>query len=393
MKRRFGILPTTFIFLFFSICLFSCRKDLQSINEPESYIDGNFSQVFDAFWNGMNNNYVFWDIDTTNWDNMYTRYKPVFAKLNLNDTNDVKKSVNYFRLMTQGLVDSHFNLSFQYGEIQDSTVDPAYERKQKSAGFHPWYFYAPVDAARYLDKGFVSGYDSTTSAGDLRFALAGTINRNILFFTFNEFELKSSYESSKANGLQPVLKYFLNYIQEPPSSLRGIIIDLRGNGGGAVADLNFLVGRMIDKPLQIGYTRYKSGNGRLDYTPWANAVITPQTGAKALSVPIIVLADNYSVSLAELTTMAIHSLPNGSFVGETTWGATGPLAPNEIFNGGQFTAANFLFAYTSSSMFKYVDGNIYEGKGFPPDVSVPFNSAALRAGVDLQLEKAISLIP
>lgn len=393
MKKLFRISSGKIIFSLFFIFLFSCRKDLQSINQPENYIDGNFSQVFDAFWNGMNNNYIFWDIDTTNWDNMYTRYKPVFEKLNLNDSNDVRKSVNYFRQMTQGLVDSHFNLSFGYNAIQDSTVDPAYERKQRSSAFHPWNFYAPLDAARYLDKGYISGYDSTTNAGDLRFALAGTISQKILFFTFNEFELKSSYASSKANGLQPVLKYFFNYVQDPPANIKGIILDLRGNGGGAVEDLNFLMGRMIDKPLHIGYTRYKSGNGRLDYTPWADAVITPQSGAAALTIPIIVLADNYSVSLAELTTMAVHSLPTGRFVGETTWGATGPLAPNEFFNGGQFTAANFLFAYTSSSMFKYIDGNIYEGKGFPPDVSVPYNAAALRAGVDLQLEKAISLIP
>jgi len=370
----------------------SCRKDIASINQPESYIDGNFSQVFEAFWNGMNNNYLFWDIDTTDWDAMYTRYKPVFGQLNLNDSNDVRKSVQYFRQMTQGLVDSHYNLSFSYGAIADSTVNPAFERKVKSSNYHPPYFYAPLDYYDYLDTTTIYGYDSTSSAGDYRFAMAGTYNKNVLFFTCNSFELKSSYEATTANGIKPVLNYFFNYLKHPPADFKGIIIDVRGNGGGEVTDLNFLLGRLITSPLTFGYTRYKSGNGRLDYTPWVPAVITPQADGQNITVPITVLADNFSVSLAELTTMAIHTMPNGKFIGETTWGANGPLTSNEFFNGGQFTAANFLFAYTSSSEFKYVDNNIYEGKGFPPDVSVPYNAAAIQAGRDLALEKALTLI-
>lgn len=379
--------------LFALLSLSSCRKDLPSINQPDNYIDGTFSQVFDAFWNGMNNNYLFWDIDTTDWDAMYTRYKPVFAQLNLNDSNDVKKSVQYFRQMTSGLVDSHYNLSFSYSSIADSSVDPAFERKVKSSDYHAPYFYAPLDYYDYLDSATtIYGYDSTTNPTSYRFAMAGTYNKNVLFFTCNEFELKSSYEATTSNGIKPVLKYFFNYLKNPPADFKGIIIDVRGNGGGEVTDLNFLLGRLITSPLTFGYTRYKSGNGRLDYTPWAPAIITPQADAKAVSVPIMVLADNFSVSLAELTTMAIHTMPTGKFIGETTWGANGPLTSNEFFNGGQFTAANFLFAYTSSSEFKYIDNKIYEGKGFPPDESVPYNAAAIRAGRDLALEKALTLI-
>ena len=97
--------------------------------------------------------------------------------------------------------------------------------------------------------------------------------------------------------------------------------------------------------------------------------------------------------MAELTAMAIHTLPKGRIVGERTWGANGPLTANENLNGGQFTAANFLFAYTSSGMFKYIDGNIYEGKGFPPDDAVPFNLNSFQTSGDKQLEKALTLMP
>ncbi len=384
--RAYLCLPLLLLIMLIS----ACTKNIENVNRPENYVDGTFSEVFDAFWNGMNNNYVFWDIDTTNWDGMYTRYKPVFDRLNINDSNDVRKSVNYFRLMTQGLVDSHYNLSFSYPQVTDSSINPSYGRKMKSSDFHGYVFY-PNYAAEYLNNDFVYGYDSTTDASEYRFALAGTINQNILYFYCNIFGLKSSYESGTGNGVKPVLDYLFSKLANP-ASLKGVIIDVRGNFGGEVEDLNFLLGRIITSPLTFGATRYKSGNGRLDYTPWAPAIITPQPTAKAITVPIIALADSYSVSLAELTTMAISTMPNGTFIGEITWGANGPLSPNPNFNGGQFTAANFLFAYTSSSEFRYINKTVYEGKGFPPDVVVPYNAAALSSGRDAALEAAITQI-
>src|SRR5436305_15203845 len=100
MKIKYRLLAILFPF----IMITACRKEISNVETPESYIGGSFSDVFKAFWNGMNNNYVFWDIDTTNWDNMYKIYKPVFDSLDINKASDVKKSVQYFRDMTDGLV-------------------------------------------------------------------------------------------------------------------------------------------------------------------------------------------------------------------------------------------------------------------------------------------------
>ncbi len=378
----------------FVLFLSSCRKDLANVETPESYIGGSMSEVFDAFWNGMNNNYVFWDIDTTNWDNMRSIYKPVFDKLNINDSNDVRKSISYFRAMADGLIDSHYNLSFG-DPVSDSAISPAYDRKLKAGILRQGFYLYGYDAEYYLDSGsIVGGTDSVNLLeGNSTDALAGTIsNGAVLFLGFNQFHLKASYEAADNNGVKQALQFFINYLRNPPSNFKGVVIDVRANPGGSVEDLNFLVGNLIGSKLKIGYTRYKSGNGRLDYTPWADAIVTPQSGAKAVTVPMVALTDIYSTSMAELTAMAIHTLSNGHTVGERTWGANGPLTGNEILNGGQFTAANFLFAYTSSSMFKYIDGKIYEGIGFPPDYPVPFDLNAFQTYGDTQLEKALSLM-
>jgi carboxyl-terminal processing protease len=148
----------------------------------------------------------------------------------------------------------------------------------------------------------------------------------------------------------------------------------------------------INAGMYAGYWMSGRVKGVSPNTP---AIITPQTGSVEVTKPVVVLTDIWTTSMAELTVMAVHGLPNGNghTVVETTWRAKGPITDNEILNGGQFTVAGFVYVYTSSSMFKYIDENIYEGNGFPPDYIVPFNLNAFQTTGDTLLEKALSLMP
>jgi len=366
----------------------SCQKDI-----PSAYtntVPQNFSQVFEAFWNNMNTNYVYWDIDTTHWDAMYRQYQPVFAQLNLQDPQDLKKSIDYFRQMTDGLIDSHYSISFLPKPIVDSQVFPAADRKKRDAHFHSPFLYISIDS-NYLDPGFVSG-KYTSTAHTLVTAVSGTIHSNILYFYCSGFALREAYTSNSANGVKGVLQHFFDQLKNRSPNTKGLIIDVRSNNGGNVEDLDFLVGQLTAQPIPFGFVRYKANNGRLAYTPWMAVTIPPQPGAQALNLPVVVLADNYSISLAEALTMAIKTLPNSSFVGETTWGATGPITANAVYNDGPFTIPGFLSVYTSSAVFQYRDGKIYEGKGFPPDIAIPFNLTTLYSGDDPSLDSAIMLI-
>ncbi|PQV59979.1 peptidase S41-like protein [Sediminibacterium magnilacihabitans] len=384
--RKYFIL----LMVFLNIIGFSgCRKNysIEISNNPE-----NFRDIFEIFWNKMNANYVYWDIDTTNWDNVHIKYKPLFAQLDIKNYADIKKSIQYFNEMTDGLIDNHYYINFLSRSIADSIVYPSFIRKHKEPGFHFPYTYFSIDT-NYLDKNYVLGVDNINSINGVPLTvLSGVIAGKILFFSSNHFSLYKSYKSLGANSIKPVLQYFFNELSDLPSNIRGIIIDVRSNQGGDLSDLNLLVGHFIDKPLHFGYTQSKSGNGRLDYTPWIKAFVNPQLGAKKITIPIVVLADNVSASLSEAVVMALKVLSNVRFVGETTWGATGPITTQEIFNDGSFEIPNFLRVQTASCRFKYLDDKIYEGIGFPPDINIPFNINELSSNRDTQLEKAISLL-
>ena len=408
-----------FIILVISVLSFSsCKKEIPTVNQTGSALSGNFSQVFDDFWNDMNNNYVFWSIDTTNWDNMNKIYKPLFAKLNLYDSTDETTAKGYFKSMVDGLTDSHYTL-FPDGDI----IQPAHDRKLKNPvfienlfGTAPYspsadgkFYYTNLIDTLYLDSLSAKiAIDSTNSSGSGSdfMVVSGTINNGaILYLSFSSFNLVSEYQGGIPK-VKTVLDYFFSQLKN--TSIKGLIIDVRGNGGGDLSDLNFLVGSLISSPIHFGYTRSKNGNGRLDYTPWADAIVTPTAGAVAFTKPIVVLADGESVSLSELTAMSLKTLPNTTIVGDTTWGANGPLTDNEVFNAGSFNfgkvstdigtgIANYYGnAYTSSTMFKYIDNKIYEGKGFPPDydIKVKLSDIFLPNNFvnDPQLNKAISII-
>lgn len=399
----------------FMLCFSSCKKDITTVNQSGSTLAGNFSQVFNDFWNNMNNNYVFWSIDTTNWDNMYKIYNPLFSKLKLNDSTDETTAKGYFKKIVDGLADSHYTL-FPDGDF----IQPAHDRKLKnpqfvenlfgSAPYSPSvdgkFYYTNLVDSLYLDSTSKHIAIDTVSSNSNFMVVSGTINKGqVLYLSFSSFSLVSEYQGAFPKA-KDVLDYFFSQLKN--TAIKGLVIDVRGNGGGDLEDLNFLVGSLISSPLHFGYTRSKNGNGRLDYTPWADATITPTAGAAAYTKPIVVLADGESVSLSEITTMALKILPNTTFVGDTTWGANGPLTENAVFNAGSFNfgklgtdigSGNVSYygnAYTSSTMFKYIDNKIYEGKGFPPDFDI---KETLRTVFlpnnyvdDPQLDKAITII-
>jgi hypothetical protein len=369
----------------------TCTKSVSTVNQYNDSTITSFSQVFEKFWKGINTNYVYWDIDTTNWDALYIKYKPLFEQLDINNKTDIQRSITYFRQMTHTLVDGHFQIVFTKPELSGTLIFPSALRKQAASNFHYSFDYSYIDTS-YFDAGYKILFDSTTTehTNPLKITIA-KIKDKMLYFNCNQFYLTNSYLSNKSNSIKPALDSLFNLIGQVPSSFKGMIIDVRNNYGGNVADLNFLVGQLIDKPLHLGYSCYKSNTGRLDFTPWIDSNVLPKV-SRAINIPIIVLTDNFTVSLAELVAMAIHQLPNGKIIGETTWGATGPLTGNEVYNAGQFDIPGFLTVYTSSAKFKYIDNKIYEGIGFSPDIMVSYNSQAVSTGRDLPLERAIQEI-
>jgi carboxyl-terminal processing protease len=328
-----------YIFLFGLLFALACKKNIDGIPPPSSYGGTDFNQVFQAFWSGMNNNYVWWSEDSVNWDAKYNVYKKKFAALGgISASTTLAAATGYLREMTSGLIDSHYFISFDNPFISSIEVNPAVERKNGIIRPVLGDYYFIDNLGHMLDNNGQWGrqryIDSTTIKGRTQFhyqlMVTGTIGGNIIYFHINRFNVSRTFDSMY---IQSPWKYFQQLLDTPPAGLKGMIVDLRSNSGGLLSDLQFVFGKLISAPIVFGYTRQKSGIGRLDYTPWIPAEFTPRADGKTFGKPIVVLTDQNTVSMAEHSTMALKMLPGTYVIGDTTYGATGPLSSDStLFN-------------------------------------------------------------
>ncbi|MCL1666199.1 S41 family peptidase [Elizabethkingia ursingii] len=169
----------------------------------------------------------------------------------------------------------------------------------------------------------------------------------------------------------PFYQKFLNPLRK--GNIKKLIIDVRGNGGGAVIDFRYFVERLVTKNTVWGYQRTKEGNGQFNYTPWIPMQAKPHQFGMPANIPIAILTDKGSYSMSEMSTMMLKS--QGSqvvSVGDYSAGATAGLTPNpDEFNGGsQDVIANVMQFYMPVMATKDMNGQVIEGIGVKPDYYV-----------------------
>jgi len=353
------------VFLLLSITLFaySCKNEFY-LDSSDKVVASSFREVFETFWKGMNQNYVFWDIDRhrVDWDGMYREYRTKFSVLNINKTEDLKTGRSYFAEMTQHLSDGHFSITFEHPFLKDEPIVADRKRGHENNISDERLFFD--NPKQYFDAN--STVRVTESNNDMALIYA-TIDGTVLYFHCNKLFLTEAHQSSQS--ARNLLNVFFANIHS--AQTRSIILDFRNNFGGDVADLNFLLGRFVDSPHKFGYIKYKYGNNRLDYTPYLEASIFPMGNGIPARKPIYVLSNNRTESLAEVFTMALRTLPNCTVVGSRSRGALGILANNNrLYNGGSFWVGDFMRVNTSAASISDLEFRNYERIGLNPDIHI-----------------------
>ena len=114
----------------------SCRKTpdyVPYIGESSNLAYSTYAEQFDVLWNNINTGYVFWDVDETDWDEVYEKYMPQFEALDLRiaSGNSVatKELQTLYEEAMGGLKDHHMSIMirnlYSYGYDNTISVNPA----------------------------------------------------------------------------------------------------------------------------------------------------------------------------------------------------------------------------------------------------------------------------
>jgi len=152
-------------------------------------------------------------------------------------------------------------------------------------------------------------------------------------------------------------------------ALDGLVIDLRGNGGGSLDEANRLTGLFIDEGPTV---QIRSANNRVE-------VLTDPDPQLVYDGPLMVLVDRLSASASEIFAGAIQDYDRGIVMGSQTFGK-GTVQSVRPLNHGQLKI--------TQAKFYRISGASTQHKGVVPDIIVPDVVDRTKVGED-SLENAL----
>lgn len=325
------------LILLLLLLLLGCEKafiDPQPDNDPVTN--------FEVLWETVDLKYSFFALKEVDWDSIYHVYRPqVHAEMGPVELFDVMAA------MLNELEDGHVNLvspfdrsrywdwslnspeNFNFSVIERNYLEPEYRITGP-------FWNTVIDSVGYIYYGsFSSGFDTT--------------QLDLLIRTFSQY--------------------------------KGLIFDVRNNGGGMVSNAFTIASRFADEELVTYYEQFRNGREHDDFTELYPRFVRPaETQYKK---PVVVLTNRSSYSATNDFVAIMRNFPQVTILGDTTGGGGGLPGDYDLPNG-------WRFRFSTSQSFT-PDGLNME-PGIPPDEYVAIDPQDEIRGVDTIIEEALELL-
>ena len=153
----------------------------------------------------------------------------------------------------------------------------------------------------------------------------------------------------------------------------GLIIDLRGNGGGDDSVGIALANLLFEKRTQLMITRTRKGD---------DLYYAAKPKKNAYTGPVVILLDAQSGSASEQFAAGLQEVGRASVIGMTSEGEDMDADGIELPIGG--------FLIYPYGLPRTPKGVVIEGRGVIPNIEVPLKRSDLLQGKDSQIEAAIT---
>ncbi|MGH3240179.1 MAG: S41 family peptidase [Spirillospora sp.] len=157
--------------------------------------------------------------------------------------------------------------------------------------------------------------------------------------------------------------------------LRGVVLDLRGNNGGAATEVTRLLGAFSHGKV-YGYLCDADGKCTPKHT---------DDSVPLLNLPLVVLADRNAVSAGDAFTQAVKDMKLGTVIGTRTGGAVSGPAYGYVLNDNSTLRM-------PSQHGRGANGEDIDGIGVAPDIYLPRTAHDISGGRDPAMAKALTLL-
>ena len=302
---------------------------------------------FEALWEIIDEHYCFFDYKQheygLDWNEVYNKYK-----VRVSDKMSEPELFEVLKDMLAELRDGHVNLYTSYDLGRYWTWHEAYPQN-----------FSDTLERRYL------GTDYKISSG-MSYRI---LDDNIGYIRYDSFQLPVG-----EGGLDDALSYM--------ALCRGLIIDIRNNGGGNLTTAERLAGRFVQEKTLVSYMQHKTGTGHHDFSSLEARYLEPSSNLR-WHKPVCVLTNRSVFSAANDFAVMMHALPNVKLVGDRTGGGSGLPMSSSLPNG---------WSVRFSACPMYDRNKQHTEFGIDPDIPIALTDEATAQGIDLIIEKARELL-
>ena len=323
-------------YLFFCLfCLTACVKGDDFENDAE----GNFK----ALWTMLDEHYCFFDYKAQtiglDWNEVYNRYHA-----RLSEKMDSEQLFEVLGEMLAELQDGHVNLYASHDVARNWS----------------WYEDYPSNFNDSVQKLYL-GTD---------YKIASSVKYKILDDNIGYMYLESFSSGLGDGNLSQVMKDF--------AECTGIIVDVRGNGGGELDNAEKLASHFTNERILVGYMCHKTGTGHSDFSAPQEIWLEPSDGIR-WQKKAVVLTNRGCYSATNDFVMDIQRCPNVTVIGDQTGGGSGMPFNSELPNGWgvRFSACPMYDADMNQTEF-----------GIQPDIKVSLKTSDLLDNKDTLIEYA-----
>lgn len=300
---------------------------------------------FEALWKIMDENYCFFSYKEVDWNEVHDRYR-----VQVSDTMNRYALFDVLANMLKELKDGHtnlvspFDMSRYWGWYED----------------YPPNFYADIQK-KYLGTTY-------KIAGGLRYTKLA------------EGKIGYVYYGSFSSGVGDTNldEMFLHF-----RDCKGLIVDVRDNGGGSLEYADRIASRFMQERMLTGYIQHKTGKGHNDFSDPYPIHLSPASERVIWLRPTVVLTNRHCYSSANDFVQMMRMMPYVTILGDRTGGGSGLPFTSELPNGWsvRFSASPMLDANKQHTEF-----------GIDPDVKVDLTPQDKEQGKDTLIESALELL-